>query len=423
MDSGSGDTILPIDGGFVLWQPGTEANPEREGGFAIFVDDDNAVVDHCWFKGGWWDSLTLAWRNVAQGNVVANPPQKGSCPGASLFVPFTLKPGQEKTVRLMLTWYVPQSILRYGQDVAGPAFTGQPSKGTASGQQTVSGYKGKGLVNTFDPSSDAALGTLTSPAFELKNDYIHFLVGGGRQPGKTCVQLVVDDKVVRSTTGENSETLAWAAWKIAAMKGQTARIRIVDAEGGAWGHILVDQILMTDTRRPTDAGSATVLQDFESASYGDWIATGPTGLECDCVSTHHIPWYAKWFESINVMVQYWRDNYDELRTKSALFRDAFYDTTLPDEVVEAVAANLTILKSPTVLRQVDGKLWCFEGCSDSQGCCAGSCTHVWNYAQAICHLFPDLERSLRQRRSARPCRSGRSRTRSTPPPTASSVAS
>jgi len=69
---------------------------------------------------------------------------------------------------------------------------------------------------------------------------------------------------------------------------------------------------------------------------------------------------------------------------------------LPPEVLEAVAANLTIIKSPTVLRQNDGKLWSWEGCSDNSGCCHGSCTHVWNYAQAIPHLFPSLERSLRE---------------------------
>ena len=61
-----------------------------------------------------------------------------------------------------------------------------------------------------------------------------------------------------------------------------------------------------------------------------------------------------------------------------------------------MAANLTILKSPTVLRQPDGKLWAWEGCFDAAGCCPGSCTHVWNYAQALPHLFPDLERSLRE---------------------------
>ena len=61
-----------------------------------------------------------------------------------------------------------------------------------------------------------------------------------------------------------------------------------------------------------------------------------------------------------------------------------------------MAANLTILKSPTVLRQSDGRLWGWEGSGDSAGSCHGSCTHVWNYAQAISHLFPDLERSLRE---------------------------
>jgi hypothetical protein len=49
-----------------------------------------------------------------------------------------------------------------------------------------------------------------------------------------------------------------------------------------------------------------------------------------------------------------------------------------------------------VLRQTDGKLWSWEGCNDDSGCCHGSCTHVWNYAQAIPHLFPSLERTLRE---------------------------
>jgi uncharacterized protein (DUF608 family) len=112
-------------------------------------------------------------------------------------------------------------------------------------------------------------------------------------------------------------------------------------------------------------------------------------------STHR-PWYAGRFASAAEVNAYWREHYDDLRARSHAFRDAFYDTTLPPEVVEAVAANLSILKSTTVLRQADGRLWCFEGCNERAGCCHGSCTHVWNYAQALAHLFPDLERSLRQ---------------------------
>ena len=65
--------------------------------------------------------------------------------------------------------------------------------------------------------------------------------------------------------------------------------------------------------------------------------------------------------------------------------------------MDAVSANLGILKSPTVLRHANGGLWGWEGCFCDRGCCPGSCTHVWNYAQSIPHLFPALERTLRQR--------------------------
>jgi len=113
-------------------------------------------------------------------------------------------------------------------------------------------------------------------------------------------------------------------------------------------------------------------------------------------SSNYAPWYASRFANIGEVTTFWRDHYNALRARSQTFSDCFYDTTLPAEIVEAVAANLTILKTPTVLRQQDGRLWAWEGCTDTGGCCEGSCTHVWNYAQALPHLFPDLERSLRE---------------------------
>ena len=107
------------------------------------------------------------------------------------------------------------------------------------------------------------------------------------------------------------------------------------------------------------------------------------------------PWYATRFSEIAAVDTWWRKHYDDLRERSCRFSDCLRAGTLPNPVMEAVSANLTILKSPTMLRQADGRIWAWEGCCDDQGCCPGSCSHVWNYATALAHLFPDLERGLR----------------------------
>jgi len=120
------------------------------------------------------------------------------------------------------------------------------------------------------------------------------------------------------------------------------------------------------------------------------------GYEENEEKENHVPWYSTVLKDIDDANEVWRKNYTKLREETKKFTDCFYDTSLPDTFIEAVSANLSILKSPTVLRQADGRLWGWEGCSENVGSCYGSCTHVWNYAQAICHLFPRLERSLRE---------------------------
>lgn len=231
--------VRAIPGGFVLWGAGTADKPWDEGAFCVRTTDPGAGVNHAWFRGGWFDDLTLAWKDVEEGACFDRPPvtEGPPSPGASLFVPFALAPRATKEVVVQLSWYVGRSPLRVGED-------------------------------------------------------------------------------------------------------------------------------------PPDESPA-----------GEW---------------RYRPWYAERFPGIEEAAGHWRDRYAELREKSARFSGCFYDQTLAPEVVEAVAANLTILKSPTVMRQSDGRLWSWEGCGDSWGCCHGSCTHVWNYAQAVPHLFPALERTLRE---------------------------
>ncbi|MDQ3815315.1 MAG: non-lysosomal glucosylceramidase, partial [Armatimonadota bacterium] len=108
------------------------------------------------------------------------------------------------------------------------------------------------------------------------------------------------------------------------------------------------------------------------------------------------PYYASQWSDAQDVAAYVRRHYATLRARTAAFKDALFASTLPSYVLDAVSANLAILKSPTVLRQGNGDLWGWEGCFATSGCCHGSCTHVWNYAQALPHLFPQLERTLRE---------------------------
>jgi uncharacterized protein (DUF608 family) len=110
----------------------------------------------------------------------------------------------------------------------------------------------------------------------------------------------------------------------------------------------------------------------------------------------HVPRYAALFKTHEELATYWRANYSMLRRKSAAFRDALFDANIPPAALEAVAANLSILKSPTVMRQADGRIWFWEGCADNEGSFEGNCSHVYNYAQALAHLFPRLERGMRE---------------------------
>jgi uncharacterized protein (DUF608 family) len=107
------------------------------------------------------------------------------------------------------------------------------------------------------------------------------------------------------------------------------------------------------------------------------------------------PYYASVWKDAHEVALYVDQNYSSLWERTVKFKEAVFSSTLPPYVLDAVSANLAILKAPTVLREENGNLWGWEGCFPDNGCCEGSCTHVWNYAQAFPHLFPHLERTLR----------------------------
>jgi uncharacterized protein (DUF608 family) len=105
--------------------------------------------------------------------------------------------------------------------------------------------------------------------------------------------------------------------------------------------------------------------------------------------------YAARWPSAIATARYALEDWSRLHMATETFRGALFGSTLPPVALDAVSANLAILKSPTALRLEDGTFYGWEGLHPDEGCCEGSCTHVWNYQQALAFLFPELERSMR----------------------------
>ena len=105
-------------------------------------------------------------------------------------------------------------------------------------------------------------------------------------------------------------------------------------------------------------------------------------------------YYASVWKDAWEVTQYTVAHLKRLSDETKLFRDSLFSTTLPVHVMDAVSSQLSTLKSTTCLRLEDGTFYGFEGVSNTSGCCEGSCTHVWNYAQALPYVFPSLQRSM-----------------------------
>lgn len=106
--------------------------------------------------------------------------------------------------------------------------------------------------------------------------------------------------------------------------------------------------------------------------------------------------YARRFADAWDVARYVIRNLERLESRTRLFHATLFESTLPDEVLDAVSSQISTIRSATCFRTEDGRFHAFEGCADTAGCCPLDCTHVWNYAQTAAFLFPELEQSARR---------------------------
>jgi hypothetical protein len=290
---------------------------------------------------------------------------------------------------------------------------------------------------------DGHVGTLTSKPFTIQRRFVQFFVGGGAHKDRTCVNLIVDDRVVASATGRDNNRMSRTAFNVGALEGQEARLQVVDQVGAGWGNIGIDQIVFTD--RPLEDTAIEQQRDFGTMTLGilnaanenttstadtsaaesvssasaDLAAplTGRLGRhlhlepgeaqEVAFLITWHFPnfrghgvgntlvghWYASRFESAAAVARYLAANFARLAGHTRLWVETWYDSTLPYWLLDRTMANTSTLATTTCYRFRDGRFWAWEGI----GCCQGTCTHVWHYAQAPGRLFPEIERIERER--------------------------
>ncbi|NUQ00113.1 MAG: hypothetical protein HUU35_09700, partial [Armatimonadetes bacterium] len=145
--------------------------------------------------------------------------------------------------------------------------------------------------------------------------------------------------------------------------------------------------------RPGGTAEVPMIIAWHFPRVGHWRPQERDG--CDCTPSW-LNWYATQWDDAWAVASQTATELPRLRDETRLFRDTLYASTVPAVVLDAVSSQVSILKSPTCLRLPDGTFYGFEGCDNSAGCCEGSCTHVWNYAQALPYLFPALQRSMRE---------------------------
>src|SRR5690606_36924385 len=86
------------------------------------------------------------------------------------------------------------------------------------------------------------------PSFPTRRSSdLNFLIAGGKHPDSLCMNLIVDGKVHRTVTGDQTNVFKWNGWNVSDLIGKKAQLTIVDAiSDSTHGAIAVDHIVFSN---------------------------------------------------------------------------------------------------------------------------------------------------------------------------------
>ena len=90
---------------------------------------------------------------------------------------------------------------------------------------------------------DYRIGSLTSTAFTITQDYLTFSIAGGVSKG-TRIELLIDGETVKDCSGIENRIMKSNYFDLKQWRGQRAQIRLIDEVEATWGHIIVDLSLI-----------------------------------------------------------------------------------------------------------------------------------------------------------------------------------
>ncbi|MEP6754221.1 MAG: serine hydrolase domain-containing protein [Chthonomonadales bacterium] len=133
-----------------------------------------------------------------------------------------------------------------GWTLSGNCWTKEPH--TTTTIPGITGFQGKRFLCTLHPKlGTSATGKAVSREFTIEKPFINFLIGGGHYPGEACLNLVVDGKVVRSETGNDSAEFSRVCWDVYELTGKTAHLELVDnSKSDQRGYVMLDDIHLSD---------------------------------------------------------------------------------------------------------------------------------------------------------------------------------